>query len=150
MLSAAAAVASPTLAHRLDSDSLAFHAAMLRSRDEEVRAARQLEASAQALETAFAKRSFSRADTLAIMDRVLSEPALQRYTDYEGGAQAVMAVDTLLSALSSTGQIEPSKAQAIRADLNVAYQAVADPNTFRPADFRQALQRIAATIRSLG
>ena len=42
-------------------------------------------------------------ETFAAMDAVLSGAAA-RYTDYEGGAQAVMAADTLLNSLVRKGR----------------------------------------------
>ena len=72
-----------------------------------------------------------------------------RFTDYEGSVQAVMATDTLLSALVSAGQVDRGAAARIRGSINIAYAAVRDPNDFRPADFRAGLGRAAASIRAL-
>ena len=60
-----------------------------------------------------------------------------------------MAVDTLLSALVSSGGASASAAGAIRADINLAYRAVGDPNTYSPGEFRASLGRAALAIRRL-
>ena len=60
-----------------------------------------------------------------------------------------MATDTLLSALVNSGQVSAGAAQAIRADINAAYRAVHDPNSFDPREFRASLGRAAAAIRKL-
>jgi hypothetical protein len=60
-----------------------------------------------------------------------------------------MATDTLLSALVSSAQVTPEAAQAIRGDINLAYQAVRDPNLYQPREFRASLGRAASAIRRL-
>jgi hypothetical protein len=63
--------------------------------------------------------------------------------------QAVMATDTLLSALVSGNHIPVATANAIRVDINGAYRAVHDPNAYDPGGFRASLGRAAAAIRRL-
>lgn len=149
MLSAAAKVVAPALAARLDADSRAFHTALTRDRAESIRAASKLGATARALSAAFAARSFSRAETLAILDAVVSGDGVKRYTDYTGSAQAVMAADTLLNALVSSGQVDRGAAARVRPALDRAYAQVRDPNAYRPAAFRESLAQVAAATRSL-
>lgn len=149
MLSAAARVAAPTLAARLEADSKAFHVALAADRASAVRAAARLRATAEALANSFAATDFSRAQTFAIVDMVSSNALSARYTDYEGCVQAVMATDTLLNALVKSGQVGTGPAVAIRGDINAAYAAVRDPNSFRPLEFRAALGRAAGAIRAL-
>jgi hypothetical protein len=72
-----------------------------------------------------------------------------RITDYEGSVQAVMAVDTLLSALVRSGWASPASAQAIRPDIEGAYRAARDPNGFNPTEFQSRLGRAAGAIRRL-
>ena len=69
---------------------------------------RQLAGAARALADALATHAFSRAETFAALDAVLSGAAA-RYTDYEGGAQAVMAADTLLNSLVAQGAGGPRR-----------------------------------------
>jgi len=149
MLSAAAKVVSPGLAARFETDSRAFHAALAKDRGESIRAAQKLGSTARALADAFAARSFSRGDTLAILDAVIAGDAARRYTDYSGSAQAVMAADTLISALVSSGQVERGAAAAVRPSLDRAYAQVRDPNAYRPDAFRDALAGVAQAARSL-
>ena len=149
MLSAAARVVAPALAQRFDRDSRAFHQALDRDRGAAVAAAGTLRDTARALATAFADAPLSRAQTFAIVDSITSEAISPRFTDYAGSVQAVMATDTLLSALVDDGQVSAGAAQGIRADINTAYRAVRDPNAYSPGDFRAALGRAAAAIRRL-
>lgn len=149
MLAAAARTTAPDLAGRLDNDSRAFHAAIARDRPSAVAAAGRLKATAGALAASFARASFDRAQTFAIIDAVAGNAVAARYTDYEGSVQAVMAVDTLLNALVNAGQVGSGSARAIRGDINKAYAAVRDPNVYRPADFRASLGRAAGAIRAL-
>lgn len=148
MLSALARVAAPALADRFEANARGFHAALARDRASAVTAAAQLAATARALSDAFAARAFSRADTFAVLETVLSG-ATARYTDYSGGAQAVMATDTLLNTLVAEGQVARRDVDAIRPDINRLYAAVRDPNAFRAAEFREAMQRVAPAVRRL-
>jgi hypothetical protein len=149
MLQAAAKVAAPGLAARFEADSRAFHAALARDRAESLRAAGRLAATARQLADAFAGRSFSRGETLAILDVVLTGEIARRYTDYAGSAQAVMAADTLLNALVASGQVDRGAAGRVRPQLDRAYGMVRDPNSYRPEAFRASLAQVAQAARSL-
>ncbi len=149
MLAAAAKVAAPGLAARFDADSRAFHAALGRNKAESIRAAGRLAGASRQLADAFAARSFSRGETLAIVDAVLTGEIARRYTDYSGSAQAVMAADTLLNALVSSGQVDRGAVARIRPGLDRAYAQVRDPNSYRPDAFRESLAQVAQAARSL-
>jgi hypothetical protein len=149
MLSAAARVIAPGLAARFDRDSRAFHQALARDRGSAVAAAQSLRQSAQALSNAFGTQPMGRAQTIAIIDAIASNAVRERFTDYAGSVQAVMATDTLLSAMVNQGQVSPGTASGIRGDINTAYRAVRDPNAYDPAGFRASLGRAAAAIRRL-
>jgi hypothetical protein len=148
MLAAAARVVSPQLGQRFDRDSRNFHAAIAKDRASALAAAGPLKESARAVAAAFAG-GISRDQTFAIIDAIASNAVSPRFTDYAGSVQAVMAVDTLLSALVSSGQVSTASANTIRADINLAYRAVGEPNAYRPRDFRSSLGRAAAAIRKL-
>ena len=149
MLSAAARVASPGMAARFDADSKAFHAAMAKDRPAAVAAARKLGASAGALADAIGGASIGRGETFAIIDSISSTVISARFTDYEGSAQAVMAVDTLLNALVRQGYVTEDRARNARGAIDRAYKAVGNSNAYRPAEFRTALTQAAASIRAL-
>ena len=127
----------------------AFHLAIARDRSSAVAAAGALRDSARALANAFSSAPIGRDRTFAIVNAITSEAISPRFTDYAGSVQAVMATDTLLSALVDDGQIRERTANAIRADINIAYRAVRDPNAYRPGEFRAALGRAASAIRRL-
>lgn len=149
MLSAAARVIAPDLGQRFDADARAFHAALATDRASAVTAAIRLRETAGAMADAFARRAFSRAETFAIIDSIAGEAISPRFTDYEGSVQAVMAVDTLLNALVNGGGVNAAAAGSIRAEINRAYAAVKEPNSYRPLEFRRALGGAARTIRTL-
>jgi hypothetical protein len=149
MLSAAARVAAPGLSARFEQDSRAFHRALASDRPAAVAAAARLRESARAVGNVFAGNGVSREQTFAIIQAIAGNAVSGRFTDYEGSVQAVMAVDTLLSALVKSGQVAPGAEKAIRADIELAYRAVREPNAFRAGDFRASLGRAAAAIGRL-
>jgi hypothetical protein len=142
-------VAAPALAQRFERDSRAFHAAMAQGRGQAVAAAATLKASARALADAFAAAPMGPDTTFAIIGAITSEAIRPRFTDYAGSVQAVMATDTLLSALVNQGHVSEAAANNIRVDINSAYRAVRDPNAYDPGGFRASLGRAAAAIRRL-
>jgi hypothetical protein len=149
MLAAALRAAAPPLAARFERDSRAFHAALADDRPAAIAAAARLRTTAVAVADAFSARGVTRAQTFAIIETIAGGAISPRFTDYEGSVQAVMAVDTLLSALVNAGQADRSAAKAIRGDIETAYRAVREPNAYDPREFRAGLARAAAAIRRL-
>ncbi|MFZ5742219.1 MAG: multiheme c-type cytochrome [Pseudomonadota bacterium] len=149
MLLAAARVVAPDAAATFDSRSKAFHRAMNVGRAETVAAAQALRQSADQLSGRFAGTAFTREQTFAIMDSIASAAIGERFTDYEGAVQSVMAVDTLLNGLVNQGMVSSGSAGALRVQINQAYAAVRDPNGFQPLAFRRALGSAVRSIRSL-
>lgn len=148
MLAAAARVAAPGVAPRFERDSRAFHAALAKDRASAVAAAARLKDSARAVAADLAG-GVSRAQLFDIVDTIAGGAVSPRFTDYAGSVQAVMAVDTLLSALVASGEVSEVQAGSIRGDINLAYRAVRDPNAYQPREFRASLGRAAAAIRKL-
>jgi Cytochrome c554 and c-prime len=149
MLAAAARIVAPGLAARFERDSRAFHLAVARDRGAAIAAANTLRESARALGNAFAGASMGPDVTFAVVEAITARAVSERFTDYTGSVQAVMATDTLLSALVNDGAVSAAAANSIRADINSAYRAVHDPNDYDPGAFRTSLGRAAAAIRRL-
>ena len=149
MLSVAARVLAPGQAAGFDAASKDFHRALGEDRTQAVASARKLGASAGALSAALAQSGNSGGDAFRIIAAIADKTTAPRFTDYEGSAQAVMAVDTLLNALVREGQITVGAAAGIRADINRAYSAVASPQSYNPAQFRAALGQAARSIGAL-
>lgn len=148
MLMAAAKVVAPDLAARFDMQARAFHVALGGDRAGAIRAAAALKATAAALAKRFAGNSFDRRQTFALIDAVLVGNAAA-YTDYQGGAQAVMATDTLLNALVTAGQADRGAVAALRPDLDRAYALARDANRWDAAAFRATLAQVAGRVRGL-
>jgi hypothetical protein len=149
MLAAAARFADAGLAAELDARSKAFHEAMAKDRASAVTAAAALADVARKLETAFAARSFSTNDGFLLVDQIAGSAIAPRFTDYAGSVQAVMGIDTLLNALVASGRITVGAAAGIRSDIDRAYGAVKDPNSYRPSDFQTSLGSAVRAIRAL-
>jgi hypothetical protein len=140
MLSAVARVVAPDAGARFDAAARAFHLALAQDPGGAAAATAALAGAARGLGASFAGHNFTRADTFAALGAVLSGAAA-RYTDYVGGAQAVMAADALLNSLGG--------AQSVRPQINRLYAAVRDTNNWRPAEFRDAVRQLAGSVRGL-
>ncbi len=149
LLSAVAGVAAPGAAGRFDADARAFHAALATDMTSAMAASAKLAQSARGLSNALAAASFGPDAAFDVVAFIAKDGIASRFTDYEGGIQAVMAMDTLLNALVKQGRVTIGAAAGIRATINRAYAAVQDPNGFQPADFRAALRQAASAIGSL-
>jgi hypothetical protein len=149
MLSAVAQVLAPGQASAFDAAARNFHAAMGQGRAQAVAAARRLGAAADGLASAMAARRYGDDTAFKVIAAIAGKAIAPRFTDYEGSAQAVMAVDTLLNALVRQGRITVGAATGIRGAIDRAYAAVSSPATYRPADFREALGQAARSIESL-
>ena len=152
MLAAAARVVAPQRAARFEAASSDFHAAMGSSAGNAQRmvaAANRLREETDALAAAFTSAPIGRAQVFGIIDAITSHAISERYTDYAGSVQAVMATDTLLSSLVASGDVSQQSVAGIRGDINSAYQAVSEPNSYNPGNFRASLARAAAAIRRL-
>ena len=146
MLGAAAKIAAPALGAQFDRESRAFHAAFAASPAATAASARKLAVTADRLADSFDQANFTRAQTLAILNDVLTGATAARYTNYQGGAQAVMAVETLINALAASGQIDRGRAAQARPHIDAAYAAVKDANAWRPEELRRALGRVDAVL----
>lgn len=149
MLSAVARVLAPGQAGAFDAAASDFHAAMGKGRPEAVAAAGRLQSAAAALSRALSSRGYGSDTAFTVISTIAGQAISPRYTDYTGSAQAVMAVDTLLNSLVRQNRITVGAAAGIRASINRAYAAVANPETYDPGAFRAALGSAAGAIGSL-
>lgn len=150
MLSAVAGALVPAQAEDFRTASRGFHKAMGEGPEAARAAAKALAARAGALSNALNARAYGNADAFRVIRLIADEATAARFTDYAGSVQAVMAIDTLLNALVKDGRVTMAAAAGIRADINRAYRAVAEPNAYRPAEFRSALRTAAGAIGRLG
>lgn len=148
-LSAVAKALAPAQADGFLSASKDFHRAMGQDYRSAQEAAVMLRGRAASLSSAMAGRGYSGSDAFSIIATIAGNATSPRFTDYAGSVQAVMAVDTLLNALVLEGRVSVGAAAGIRADINRAYAAVAEPNTYRPAQFRSALKSAAGALGAL-
>jgi hypothetical protein len=148
MLAAAARVAAPELAGELDQRSKAFHKALGGSREASLSAASALADTARRLAARFEAARFDSNQTFAMLDAVLAGERA-RITDYQGGAQAVMAADTLVASLVKDGRISAAQAAKLRPALDRAHAAARDANRWQPAELQSALASVHSQVRAL-
>ena len=149
MLSAVSRALAPGRAAAFDKASKDFHRAMGKGRGAAVQAAQALRGEAAALSDSLARRGYSGNDAFTVVQAIADRTTSPRFTDYTGSAQAVMAVDTLLNAMVRDGRITAGAAAGIRANINRAYAAVRNPNSYKPAEFRAALGQATRAIGAL-
>ncbi len=149
MLAAAVRVLAPDMAGAYDGQVRAFHGAMTQGREQAVLEAAKMRSTAKALSTRFAGSAFTDRQGFAMLDAIASEAVAVRYTDYEGAVQSVMAMDTLLSGLVTQGAVSQAQASSLRLDINRAYAAVKEPNSFDPLAFRAALSSAVRAIKGM-
>ena len=150
MLSAVAKALVPGQADSFLQASRDFHKAMGSATGAEARsAATALGKRAGALSNALSQRAYANADAFKVIDMISGNATKSRFTDYSGSVQAVMAIDTLLNALVREGRVTVGAAAGIRANINKAYQAVEEPNGYKPAEFRVALASASSAIARL-
>ena len=103
-----------------------------------LRDAAALRNAALQLAHSFEAAPFSPAQSRAILRDILRGPASDALSDYQGGAQAVMAADTLISALVIAKAVDPAQAKALRPAIDRAYAATRDANHWQPGELRAA------------
>lgn len=148
-LSAVARVLAPEQADRFLAASKAFHRAMGEDYSTAREAAVVLRGHAFNLSNALASRDFAGSDAFSVIAAISDQATKPRFTDYAGSVQAVMAVDTLLNAMVREGRVTVGAAAGIRANINRAYAAVEEPNSYSPKSFRIALGEAARAIGTL-
>lgn len=149
MLSAVAKALAPGQAGSFLAASRNFHGAMGKGRGATQQAAINLRNRAGALSNALAARGYNSNDAFTVVATIAGRATRPRFTDYAGSVQAVMAIDTLLNALVRDGRVSSGAAAGIRSNINRAYAAVAEPNAYRPAQFRRSLSAAAGAIGAL-
>jgi hypothetical protein len=150
MLSAVAGALVPAQADEFRAASRGFHEAMGEGPEAAREAASLLSARAGALSNALGVRAYGNEDAFKVIRLIADEATSSRFTDYAGSVQAVMAIDTLLNALVKDGRVTMAAAAGIRAEINRAYAAVAEPNAYRPKEFRSAIRTAANAIGRIG
>lgn len=148
-LSAVVRALAPERAQDFLDASRAFHRAMGTGRAEASAAAGVLHGQAAQLSDTLAARSYASSDAFGVIATIAGQATAPRFTDYAGSVQAVMAIDTLLNALVRERRVTVGAAAGIRADLNLAYDAVRSPNSHSPRQFRAALKSAAGAIGKL-
>lgn len=151
MVLATARQISPDLAARLDEEIKQFHAALNNSGSAvSLKAASEaLAVSADELVSLIDGVKFSKAQTLDILDIVVTETLTRRYTDYVAAEQAIMAIDTLLSSMIAAKQVALADVSGMRAEINVAYDAVEIPNAYNQDKLTAALTVLHDRLQSL-
>lgn len=139
MLGAVTNALAPDHADAFVSASRNFHDSMDAGWPQAQHAAMALRAEAAELSNALAAQSFGGNDAFEVVAVIGGNATRPNFTDYAGSTQAVMAVDTMLNSMVTQGRITMGAAASIRRDIGRAYQAVRSPETYRPAEFREAL-----------
>ncbi|MBL4870975.1 MAG: hypothetical protein JKX72_08480 [Robiginitomaculum sp.] len=148
MLLATARQIAPDLAPSLEAQIRAFHSS-ISGNGSQSSATQALEATTNALIKRIERTNFTKAQTLDILDIVVTDTLTRRYTDYVAAEQAIMAVDTLLSSMIASKQVARIEVSQMRKEINMAYDAVENPNTYNQDQLTNALRNVHARLREL-
>lgn len=149
LLDAAARVLAPPAAAELAERSAAFHRAFAEGRPAADRAALALADSAERLARDLAARALDPAAALRIVSAVTDARHLARVSDYQGGAQTLMAIETLVAALARDGLVSETRARALRPGLDEAHALLRDANRWDAEAFHRAMLRLGAAARAM-
>ncbi|MFN7175692.1 MAG: multiheme c-type cytochrome [Thermaurantiacus sp.] len=149
LLEAAARVLAPAQAADLRARSAAFHRAFLESRPAADRAALQLAESADRLARAVAASDVDPAAAMRIVAAITEPSHLARVSEYQGGAQTLMAIETLVSSLVRAGLVSEPRARGLRPSLDEAHRQLKDANRWDAAAFGRTMTRLGAAARAM-
>lgn len=139
---------SPDQTAAIDRNIRDFHAA-LSGQGDHAEASNQLIRQADALNDKIARHSFSKLQTLRLIERVLEDAISVRYTDYVAAEQAVMAIDTLLSSMVAARQVAEADVNALRDTVERGYAAVSDSETYDQAILQQVFRDLSHELVTL-
>jgi hypothetical protein len=149
LLDAAARVLAPAEAGGLRLRSAAFHRAFAESRPAADRAALALAEGAEALARRLAAADLEPAAALRIVAAVTDPQHLARVSEYQGGAQTLMAIETLVSGAVKAGLVSEARARALRPALDEAHALLKDANRWDGEAFGRSMIRLGAAARTM-
>ena len=149
MLLATARQIAPELAPKLDAQIKTFHTAVSGNGGNQLAASNALATSADLLMARTRQTNFTKAQTLDILDEIVTDTLTRRYTDYVAAEQAIMAVDTLLSSMIAARQVALSDVSDMRGEIEKAYDAVENPNAYDQDKLTSALTVLNRRLKEL-
>ena len=148
MLLATAWHIAPDLAPKLDSQIKSLHTA-IGGKGSSAQALQDLSTSADQLIDRIENTNFTKAQTLDILDVIVTETLNRRYTDYVAAEQAIMAVDTLLSSMIAAKQVAKAEVNDLRREIEAAYDEVENPNAYDQDRLSVALSILHKRLKEL-
>ncbi|HFE36823.1 MAG TPA: hypothetical protein ENK06_00205, partial [Gammaproteobacteria bacterium] len=149
MLLATAQEIAPDLARQFENNVKNFHLALSESPKDQSNASVTLVNITNELVKRIEKTNFSKEQTLGILNVIVTDTLLRRYTDYVAAEQAIMAIDTLLSSMISSRQVPEAYISDMRAEINTAYDAVENPNQYDQDKLTSALKVLQRRLEAL-
>jgi len=149
MLLATAQKIAPDLAIKFEANIQAFHLALSETPKEKNTASLALMNTTDQIVKRIEVTNFSKAQTLGILEIIVTDALIRRYTDYVAAEQAIMAIDTLLSSMISARQIPEADISDMRSEINTAYDAVENPNLYDQDKLTSALKILNSRLRAL-
>ncbi len=149
LLDAAARVLAAAEAGEVRQRSAAFHRAFAESRPAAEAAALALAESAERVARRVAGARLEPGAALRIVAAITEPQHLQRVSEYQGGAQTLMAVETLVSAAVSSGLVSEARARGLRPALDEAHALLKDANRWDEEAFARAMIRLGAAARTM-
>lgn len=136
------AVVDRAAAGQVSQQTRDLHKATTVSRDATAVAATRLRDQVRALLPRVAAHDFG-ADSLGpILDSLLADAERGEFRDFAAAEQAAMAAQSVIVAFETAKALDPAKAEALQAKVDVVYDKVKDENAFNMSAFVAALREL--------
>lgn len=139
--------ADPQLADRLDAQMLALHKSSTQGRPQLVAQAKKMEALANEAAIAISNHTLSGSDMQSILAALIEKGSSGRIIDFAQAEQATLVVGATIDALEQAGEITPAQSDALFGQLDKAYDAIQNSETFQPQSFASAMKSLEAFTR---
>jgi hypothetical protein len=137
----------PALARGLDARLLAFHRALIESREKSLAEARQLAEIANQLVSRLAGHGFGRDDVKALAAGVIAGGVDKgNYGEYSAAEQATRALWSLTQAMRNGGMLGDAQLTAVNAAMAQLEAAIAKDEDYRQATFTVALRGLGQAL----
>ncbi|MEM9096959.1 MAG: multiheme c-type cytochrome [Pseudomonadota bacterium] len=139
--------ADPQLAEQMRAQMLALHQSSAQGRAQLVAEANKMEEMAAASAEAISNYRLTGSDMEKILTALIEKGSSGNIIDFAQAEQATLVLGATIDALEQSGQISAAQTDALFVELNKAYDAIQNSETFQPQQFATAIKALQAAAR---